>query len=333
MKRFLLFLFLAAVSPAALYAQLSEVMSGSAADAKYLTEGYVSPFMKAFGYGMNSGWYNSAAPHKLGGFDLTITAAVVKVPTIDQSYFVDNSKMNNVELLSGGTPQNGNVPTFFGSDVEPTYRSPKGTTGTTFSGPAGIDFDMLPVPAIGLGVGLPKGFEVKLRYIPTLKLENYTEDYTGGVGLFGIGVLHDIKQWIPGIKALPFDLSGFVGYTKMNLDLGFDSSDPNKKGGFSCGATTIQALIGKKISVLSVYGSVGYNLAKTELGLKGNYDFNEDGDTNDTGEKDPFNITTNSNGFRATVGLRLRLAVIAFHADYTAQKYSTITGGFGINFR
>jgi hypothetical protein len=67
--------------------------------------------------------------------------------------------------------------------------------------------------------------------------------------------------------------------------------------------------------------------------LKGNYDMNSDGDTADAGEKDPFTIATDSNGFRATVGLRLRLAVIAFHADYSIQKYNTFTGGFGINFR
>jgi hypothetical protein len=146
--------------------------------------------------------------------------------------------------------------------------------------------------------------------------------------------MHDFKQWIPGMKSLPFDMSVFVGYTKMNMDLGFDSSNPAKKGVFTTNATTIQALISKKLSVLTVYGSVGYNTANTEMGLKGSYDMNDDGDTIDAGEKDPFTIVTDSNGMRATVGLRLRLAVIAFHGDYTMQKYGrVITGGFGINFR
>lgn len=340
MKRYVLILFFISALPVAMTAQNDDfegLITGSAADAKYLAQGYLTPFMKAFGYGMNNGWYNSAAPHKLGGFDLTITSANVFVPVIDQSYFVDNSKMTQIERMSNGTitgvPENGNVPTAFGSGPSPVYRSPKGITGTSFTGPGGIGIDFLPTPALGLGVGLPKGFELRVRYVPTLNLASYFDQYTGSFSLFGVGVMHDIKQWIPGIKALPFDISAFVGYTKLNLDLGFDPADAGKRGEFACNATTIQALIGKKLSILSVYGTVGYNIAKTDLALKGSYDMNDDGDTTDQGEKDPFTLTTDSNGLRATLGLRIRLAVIAFHADYTIQKYNTITGGFGINFR
>ncbi|MFZ6000938.1 MAG: DUF6588 family protein [Bacteroidota bacterium] len=36
---------------------------------------------------------------------------------------------------------------------------------------------------------------------------------------------------------------------------------------------------------------------------------------------------------RASAGLRLKLAVFTFHGDYTLQKYSTITAGFGISVR
>jgi hypothetical protein len=338
MKRYCLLLLFLATAPLSLVAQdFEEILTGSAADAKYLAEGYISPFMKAFGHGINNGWYNSAAPHKLGGFDITFTGSFAFVPVIDQSYFVDNSKMTTVERMSGpgtgATPENGNVPTAFGSNVPPVYRSPKGTTGTTFSGPVGVGVNYFPTPALGLGVGLPKGFELRLRYVPTLDLNKYFDQYTGSIGLFGIGVLHDIKQWIPGMKALPLDLSAFIGYTKLNMDLGFDSSDPNKKGEFGCSATTIQALVGKKLSILTVYGSLGYNIAKTDLALKGSYDLNDDGDTTDSGERDPFMITTDSNGVKATLGLRIRLAVIAFHADYSFQKYRTATAGFGINFR
>ena len=341
MKRYCFLLFMLTASPAALIAQTNgnfeELLTGSVADAKYLAEGYISPFMKAFGHGINNGWYNSAAPHKLGGFDLTISASNAFVPVIDQTFFVDNAKMTSVERMSDGTasatPQNGPVPTAFGQGAAPVYRSPKGTLGTPFTGPSGLPVTYLPTPALTLGVGLPKGFEIRVRYLPTLNLNNYMEQFTGSVGLFGIGVMHDIKQWIPGVKSLPFDISAFVGYTKLNLDLGFDSSDPGKRGDFSCSGTTIQAMVGKKISVLAVYGSMGYNIAKTDLALKGNYDMNGDGDTTDSGEKDPFTIATDSNGFRATLGLRLRLAVLAFHGDYTFQKYNTFTAGFGINFR
>jgi len=116
------------------------------------------------------------------------------------------------------------------------------------------------------------------------------------------------------------------------MELGFDSSDPNKKAMFNSQAMTIQALISKKLSILTVYGAVGYNSAKTDMDLKGTYDFRSGATI--TQIKDPFSVSAQSNGMRGTIGLRIRLAVIAFHADYTLQQYGkVITGGFGINFR
>lgn len=339
MKHFRLVLLLMLALPATILAQLGSfdnVLRGTSADAKLLAEGYIKPFMRGYGYGLNQGWYNTGAPHKLGGFDLTLTTSIVQIPTADQTYGVDNSKLTNVELMNGATPATGvvQVPSAFGGKAlaAPTYRSPKGT-GTTFQGPAGLGIKFLPVPALGLGVGLPKGFELKLRYIPTVDFSKFYDKLTGNLDLFGIGVVHDFKQWIPGVKALPFDMSVFVGYTKMKLEVGWDATDKTKKGSFTSSATTIQALISKKVSVLTVYGGLGMNIAKTEVGVKGSYDLNNNGNTTDAGEKDPFTIAADSNGARATVGIRLRFAVIAFHADYTIQKYSAITGGFGINFR
>jgi hypothetical protein len=342
MKRHAILILLLTILSIPMLAQsgFEEIIKGTPADAKYLAEGYIKPFMKAFGEGINNGWYNSGAPHKLGGFDLTLSSANVFVPQGDYKYFVDNSKMTNVELLSGSgataTAQNGDVPTFFGGDLAPTYRSPKGASALSarFNGPVGLGLTFLPTPSLGLGIGLPLGFEVKVRYVPTLNMSQLSERFSGSFDLFGIGLMHDVKQWIPGIKAMPFDISAFVGYTKLKLDLGYDPADATKRGDFSCTATTIQGLISKKLSVLTVYAGVGYNIANTTMGLKGNYDMNDDGDTIDAGEKDPFTIATESSGMRATLGLRLRLAIIAFHGDYTVQSYGrTITGGFGINFR
>jgi len=342
MKRHALILFLFAVLSTTLVAQPSgdfiNIITGSANDSKYLAQGFLNPFMKAFGYGMNNGWYNAAAPHKLGGFDITLTAATVIVPLADQSYFVDNSKMTAIDRMSGSgalaTPQNGNAPTVFGSQTAVTYRTPKGgPIAGNFNSPTGVGINYLPTPALGLGIGLPLGFEVRGRYVPNVDIHQLFEEFTGGFSMWGVGVMHDIKQWIPGVKELPFDISVFGGYTKLNFDLGFDSSDPTRIASFSNTSTTIQALVGKKVSILAVYGSIGYNISNTDLALKGNYDFNNDGDFADSGEKNPFTLAAESNGFRATVGMRIRLAVLSFHGDYSFQEYRTITGGFGINFR
>ena len=341
MKKFGIFFFVALLaSPIWLRAQgdLDELLKGSTGDAKTIANGYISPFMRAFGYGLNQGWYNTAKPHKFPGADLTITVTPVYIPDTDKLFEVDNNKLTSIDLTSTGpgggpiTNGKGKVPTFFGPDREPTYQL--NTVGNpTFNGPPGVDFNFLPVPMAGLGIGLPKGFDLKFRFIPKIDLGNATNgDVDGEFSLFGVGLMHDVKQYIPGMKNLPFDLSGFVGYTKMKLDVGFDSSFPDQRGLFESSATTIQGVISKKLSVLTVYGGLGYNLAKTTLAVKGTYDFDQNS-ANGRETKDPFTLDVNSNGPRATAGLRLKLAVFAFHADYTLQKYNALSVGFGINVR
>ena len=92
-------------------------------------------------------------------------------------------------------------------------------------------------------------------------------------------------------------------------------------------STTVQAVVGKKFSVITFYGGLGYNIAKSNIALKGNYDI--DG----TNYKDPINLDFAASGPRATIGTRLKLAVFTFHADYTVQKYKCLTLGFGISVR
>ena len=179
-----------------------------------------------------------------------------------------------------------------------------------------------------LGIGLPKGTDLKLRFTPTIDVGGESS-----FKVFGIGVMHDVKQWIPGIKMLPFDLSGFVGYTKVKLETYLDrQNNPDQRGLFEMNATTVQGVISKKFSVLTLYGGLGYNIAKSNLALKGSYDINEDGEVSST-EKDPLDFKFSGSGFRTTAGFRLKLAVLTIHADYTLQKYKCLTVGLGISVR
>ncbi len=313
---------------------INEILKGSLKDANYLLEGYITPVMNGIGNGLNQGWYNTAKVHKTLGFDLTLSATLVYVPSDDQFYLVDNNRLEQVKLVSfdGQTVSptgSANVPTIFGPDKAPTYQV---GSSPPFEGPPGLDLkntikiaNALPVPMYQLGLGLPKGFELKVRFAPTVTLSDFK------FNLFGIGVMHDVKQYIPGIKSLPFDLSAFVGYTKMKAEQGIDASaGQNQRAEIEFNSTTIQGLISKKISVLTIYGSVGYNIASSKLAMKGTYDLDDDGVPEAT---DPVNLDFSTSGVRATGGLRLKLAVFTFHGDYTLSKYNTLNAGFGINVR
>jgi len=312
---------------------VQDAIKGSVSDANTLVNGYVSPALTAIGYGLNQGWYNTAKPHKVLGIDVTATINFMKIPTSAATYYIDNSKLNTIERLTGpgGNPQSGNVPTIFGSNIAPSYGyKPNGTPG--FSGAPGTDLsgvpviqNSLPIPMAQLGLGLPKGFELKFRYVPTI---NFGNNQGSNFNLFGVGLMHDVKRYIPGIKLLPFDLSGFVGYTKMTLNAAFDSNHPDQIGTLSSSATTIQGVISKKLAVLTAYAGLGYNFAKTKISVTGNYDLG-----NGTYVPVQLGASANSTGPRMTAGLRLKLAIFTFHGEYTLQKYSALTLGFGLSIR
>ena len=132
-------------------------------------------------------------------------------------------------------------------------------------------------------------------------------------------------------------IAGFAGFTKMDMvyrpDPSEDVAGENQRSELSLSATTIQVLASKKFSILTLYGGLGYNIAKSKLGLKGTYDLNDDGDFNDVSEVDPFDFSYSASGPRATAGFRLKFAVLTLHADYTFQKYKALSVGLGISVR
>lgn len=317
---------------------LGDLLKGSVTDASLLLEGYIAPAMKTIGSGLNQGWYNTAKPHATLGIDLTISTSLMYITNSDKFYLVDNARLQEIKLVAYDGNQNidintgsANVPTIFGPDKTPTYRVLE--TEAEVTGPGGIDLkdalkiaDAMPVPMYQLGVGLPKGFDVKLRFAPTVTLGDFK------FNLLGVGLLHDIGQHLPVVKALPVDLALFAGYTRMTAEQGLSGTTvgQNQRGELVFNSTTIQALVSKKISVLTFYGGVGYNMATSSIAMKGTYDLDGDDQAEST---DPVNLNFSTSGFRATGGLRLKLAVFTLHADYTLADYNALSAGFGINVR
>jgi hypothetical protein len=313
--------------------EFNDIMAESIPDAEKLMEAYADPFMKSLALALNQGWYNTAKPHKIAGVDLTITVNAMKIPTDQNSYEPGKLNLNQIEL-SPSSPSYPKAPTLVGKEETPIFRL-KSNTAATFQGPPGIDLkkqigrNMIPVPMAHLGFGLPKNTDLKIRFSPEINVGD-----GGSVKIFGVGIMHDVKQWIPGIKSLPFDLSGFIGITKFTLETPLEAtSGQNQRALFTMNATTIQGIISKKISVVTFYGSLGYNIAKSQLAMKGEYDFNGDNDSNDANEVNPITLDFAASGMRMTTGMRLKLAVFTLHADYTVQKYSCLSVGFGISVR
>jgi hypothetical protein len=338
----------------------ADYLRGGIQDGNLLLGQYLKPFGNSFGAGMNNGWYNTAETHKKFGFSIMLNTNVTFVPTEDQSY--DLSKLN-LQRLSLQDPTNVMAPSVFGDDKDgpglQVLVDDPSTTGpdrdivlTRFNAPKGVGFAMMPTFMIQGAVGLPKNTEVMVRYLPTISLPGVN----GQMGLYGFGVKHDLKQWIPFMSAMPFDLSVMGGYTRINtgvdLDLQADAGGIGATGTFSnqemvfnVNALTGNLIFSKKIAFFTPHISVGYNNSRSRLRVNGNYpiavgvvtDSNSPNYTKKIYEnvEDPIDVKFENVGdFRINAGFRLKMAgVICLAMDYTLAKYSTFTFGFGVAVR
>lgn len=292
-------------------------------DANTLLEGYMGPLMKGLGIGMNNGWFNTAASHKSFGMEIGFSAGLAFVPESDLTFHPTN--MNLLDDPSG------DLPTIFGSSEAPESLVLKSTNTPIDMAPGvgmkdEIGFNAVPFLIPQVGIGIYKGTDIKFRYLPEI---NIGDDAT--IGLIGFGLLHDIKQHIPGIKLLPFDLSVMIGYTKISMNM--DLTDPNTNtlgsGDIVFNSLVYQAMISKKFSVITFYGGLGYNTTKSSLDLKG--DFVLDDGAGIT-VSDPVSLSFKKGTPKFTAGFRLKFAVITLNFDYTIQNYQSFTMGFGFNF-
>jgi hypothetical protein len=155
--------------------------------------------------------------------------------------------------------------------------------------------------------------------MPTLNLSDITTN------LFGIGVKHDVLQWIPVIgDAIPMSLSLQAGYTELNTSLDIYEQKVSMK----TTATTINLIASRKLLILTGYVGLGYNTSVTNLSADA--EFNLSGVN--FGDKIEIEFQS-ENKLRTNIGLRLNLTVVTIHADYTFSEYPTATLGLGVSLR
>lgn len=298
--------------------EAGEFIRGGIEDAETLMGAYLQPFGKSFGANMNSGWVNTAQPLNLGRFEVKFVANVGLAPDGDKYYNFDDldlqgdwerSQNRNPTLMGpSDTDEAGRVwqEVIVNGQTEriPDIDLPAGT---------GIGFNPIP-PAAQLSVGLIKGTEIMGRYIPSTNIGG------GQIDMWGLGLKHDIKQWIPVINKLPFDLSVAFAYSDLNTQYGisidpkspeegtgFEFADPDITGtdyngpaynasdyenqniNFNGKAWNANLLISKKLSVLSVYGGIRYAKSETNIEMTGTYGYPTEPYYNASNVDDPNN--------------------------------------------
>jgi hypothetical protein len=334
-------------------ADVSKMLSGGVNDAELMLTEYLRPLANSLGANLNGGWYNSAKVHGTLGFDVTFTVSAAIAP--DDALLYDLSTL----VLDAVMPSDPIAPTFSGGKgLGPPIRyDVLGTEVLSYDHPGGVNLKWLPSPMINAGVGLPKGFEIIGRWMPTVKIKDI-----GSAGLWGIGVKHDIGQWIPFVKRVPvLDFTLHYGYTNLNLNTDLTTLTPELMGAedrttnadwegqnfdLVTQGHTANFLVGATLPVVAFYGGIGISTTKSNLKMNGYYpiptiDPNDPLNlivTDESATQDPIDIEIkNSDGSvtapRFNAGMRFKFTVITLHFDYTYANYSVLTVGFGVSLR
>lgn len=306
------------------YAFSQDVILNSTEDASSFLGAYFSPFSETIGAGLNNGWYNTAKPHKLGGFDVSLTLNLV-------SFSEENQYFNVNDLEHFSSPSN-KIPTIIGSgeSTSITYDNGEGISGTFTMPEQDFDIPSIPIPTLNAGIGLIKGTEVNIRYIPAYDFDiNFIGE--GSIELLGGGLKHDILQWIPLAKKLPFDLSVQAAFSQLKTAFQVESQSVKQDVALAINTSTYNLIVSKKLAILTAYASMGLNSSSSTF--EGNTNFRL-GSTNVLEFDVPLNIDfEKQRSFQATTGIRLKLAIFTIHASHTFSDYPTTSAGIGISFR
>lgn len=302
--------------------QVTDFLEMGVEDARIVSEAYLQPYGEMLGKSLNGGWYNSAGVHRIGGFDLTFGVNMAMVPDVGKTFDVAALLPQMSAEWSLEDPNLYMAPTAAGSmpeDLRPGLRYPGGPVLTL---PDGSGFDKLPAPMVQAAVGLPWDTEVAVRFIPSTSLGD-----AGKVKLYGFGVKHSLKQYIPFLKRMPMLQSSLMlGYTRLGSDVGVSyAGGSDQQLEITSGAFTSRLLVGLNMPILALYTGVGYGTTNSDFALKGDFGPGLG--------QDPFTLGYTTNGVDFNAGLRLRFGFFAIHGDYTFGDYSMLSAGVGINIR
>ena len=297
----------------------SQVLVDNINDAKSFLQAYLNPLGNGLGAITNNGWYNTARPHKLLGFDATVSLSFLNISNEKKSF--NPNSISNFSSSSTSTPTvlgkgNGATVEYQGEEFKLPNQSPL--------------FSILALPNLNLGLGIFKKTEINGRFIPNYK---YDAGFIGKgeINMWGVGFKHDLLQWIPVIgNTIPFSLSLQAAHTKMTSKISILDQPVN----MDIQATNINLIISKNILMVCGYASIGYNSSSTTFKAGENITNSNSLNLDELEITLPIEMEFETvNELRANIGLKLSLALITVSANHTISEYPVTTIGVGASLR
>jgi hypothetical protein len=311
-------------------------------------QGYLSPILSGWAADFNSGFYHSADLHDVLGFDVGIKVSAALIKDVNKTYSLAMPDHLDIiipgyytgTLIAGQDYEtNYTLPTAVGAKGKDedltayglgTYKNVKviRSRATTATGgqeiplmvlPGGFDVPAVPLILPQLNLGLPFGIEVMVRYVPKRQVGDF-----GKVSLTGFGLRYNVDQWIP---KLPVDLAVHFMTQKFKLS----STDINKQDHdfLDASATSYGLEVSKRFFILTLYG--GFDIQKSSFTVS-SIQLAPQPET-PSGLTVPGFTINGVNKSRGVVGVRVLLAIVNVHAEYSIAKQPMLAAGVGISIR
>ena len=312
-------------------------------DSQKLLQAYFTPGIEGFINSMNSGWYHTAKVHKKLGFDISIGASGAQIPSEKDLINISALGLTSLSSTSSTTPSFSGDSNGSQFQVNTTVEGQNVTADFTAPGGVNLPANLVPAPAVQIGLGLPWKLEAMVRFVPNI---NFGDDQDeSSLNMFGVGLKKEITDWFGPMDKTPLHVSLLAAYTSMTVSYGIADitsgsiRTQNALAEFDLNAFTVQAIASLNFPFISVYGGFGFNSGSSSFNMSGNYTgvfetgFPAPNDTVTKTLDIPSNLEFDSSGMAATIGARFSLGFFKIYGSYALQEYNTANLGIAFSFR
>ncbi len=343
--------------PDRMYAQdeLGMLISESIEDTESAVKAYGGPFLKAIGTDFNTGWVNTAAPHEWGNLDLKLVGTASIAPQDDLTFRPAEYGLD--EQNSGIYTEQESLPTIFGEESTASIQA----LATSEDGEQIRTTTTIPLITLGVrgapmimpqaDIGFFGGTQIMLRGLPPIKMPTYSQLKSLETSYFGVGILHDIKQYIPEFQASGFSWSVYLTHSSADLSLGGpfytdedvreyaninvqDADQPvdysSQKMNFNSKGYSVGTIISNRFKIITIFGGLEYVTSSTNLNLQGDYPYvNFSGQLEHIANIIDITEETGRMGFNAGLKADLSFLLISVSASFVSRGYSTVAASLG----